>query len=92
VQAVVIKTLAVYNNDNNTGNRNMPASFYIVRSDGNIIMSMDGVSNGGYSFTFIDAPPVDGAYTYSLLMKADGAIDASGTATGASITSLLVKK
>ena len=92
----VVKSAAAEND--NKRNYKMPANFYIVRSDGNIlhasniIVSMNGVSNGGYSFTFIDAPPVDGAYTYSLLMKADGGTDTSGTVTAASITTLLVKK
>lgn len=73
-------------------NYKMPANFYIVRSDGKVIVALDGVSNGGYSFNFIDAPAVDGAYTYSLLIRADGGTDVSGTVTAASITTLLVKK
>ena len=77
---------------NNKRNYKMPANFYIVRSDGKVIVALDGVSNGGYSFNFIDAPAVGGAYTYSLLIRADGATDVSGTVTAASITTLLVKK
>lgn len=86
--AVVVASSA----DNNKRNYKMPAKFYIVRSDGKVIVALDGASNGGYSFTFIDAPPVDGTYTYSLLIRADGGTDVSGTVTAASITTLLVKK